>query len=152
MHRIGGIEKEDGTGNISYDPANHEHMVQLRAAKVAGIANDIPPLEVDGDADDAEVLVLGWGCTWGAINGGRRPGPRSRPARSRTRTSCTSTRSPRTSASVLRRYPKVLVPEMNLGQLSSCPRRVPRRRPGGHQGAGRRRSLAAELEPSNSWR
>ena len=67
MHRIGGIEKEDGTGNINYDPENHELMVHIRAAKVAGIAKDIPPIEVDGDVD-ADVLVLGWGCTWGAIS------------------------------------------------------------------------------------
>ena len=83
MHRIGGIEKEDGTGNISYDPANHERMVRLRAAKVAGIAADIPPVEVTGDVDDAELLVLGWGSTWGAIDGAvnraARPGPPGRP-------------------------------------------------------------------------
>ena len=69
-HRIGGIEKEDGSGNISYDPENHEHMVRLRAAKVAGIANDIPDVEIEGDVDDAELLVVGWGSTWGAIDGG----------------------------------------------------------------------------------
>ncbi|MDQ1423020.1 MAG: 2-oxoglutarate/2-oxoacid ferredoxin oxidoreductase subunit alpha, partial [Acidimicrobiaceae bacterium] len=66
-HRVGGLEKEDGTGNISYTPENHERMVHLRAAKIAGIANDIPPVEVQGDAD-AELLVLGWGSTWGAID------------------------------------------------------------------------------------
>ena len=65
-HRIGGIEKEDGSGNISYDPANHERMVQLRAAKIAGIARSLDPVEVEGDAD-ADLLVLGWGSTWGAI-------------------------------------------------------------------------------------
>ena len=71
MHRVGGIEKEDGSGNISYDPDNHEQMVRLRAAKVAGIARDIPPIEVAGDAD-ADVCVLGWGSTWGAISAGVR--------------------------------------------------------------------------------
>ena len=71
MHRVGGIEKEDGSGNISYDPDNHEQMVRLRAAKVAGIAHDIPPIEVAGDAD-ADVCVLGWGSTWGAISAGVR--------------------------------------------------------------------------------
>ena len=68
-HRIGALEKQDGSGNVSYDPVNHEHMVHLRAAKVAGIARDIPPLEVD-DPDGvgaAPVLVLGWGSTFGAI-------------------------------------------------------------------------------------
>ena len=67
MHRIGGIEKQDGTGNVNYDPANHELMTHIRADKVARIAGDIPPVEVDGDAD-AEVLVLGWGSTWGPIS------------------------------------------------------------------------------------
>ena len=63
-HRIGGLEKADGTGNVSYDPDNHEHMVRLRAAKVAGV--DVPDLEVD-DPDGAELLVLGWGGTYGPI-------------------------------------------------------------------------------------
>ena len=67
QHRVGGIEKEDGTGNISYAPANHSKMVHLRAAKVAGIAADIPPATVAGDAD-AEVCLLGWGSTWAAID------------------------------------------------------------------------------------
>jgi 2-oxoglutarate ferredoxin oxidoreductase subunit alpha len=67
QHRIGGIEKEDGTGNISYEPANHEKMVHLRAAKIAGIAADIPEVTVSGDPD-AELVVLGWGSTWGAID------------------------------------------------------------------------------------
>ncbi len=67
MHRIGGIEKQEGTGNVNYDPANHELMTHIRANKVAGIANDIPPIEVDGDAG-ADVLVLGWGSTWGPIS------------------------------------------------------------------------------------
>ena len=71
-HRIGGLEKADGSGNVSYDPANHERMVHLRAAKVAGIARDIPPLEVDDETGDAEVLVIGWGSTFGAIAAGVR--------------------------------------------------------------------------------
>ena len=98
MHRIGGIEKEDGTGNISYDPANHERMVHLRADKVAGIANDIPLVRGRRRRDDAELLVLGWGSTWGAIDGAvdRVPGHGAQggPAP----TSSTSTRSRRTSA------------------------------------------------------
>ena len=67
-HRIGGLEKQDGTGNVSYDPANHEHMVHLRAERIEHIAEDIPLLEVDGP-DDADLLVVGWGSTWGAIDG-----------------------------------------------------------------------------------
>ena len=66
-HRIGGIEKKDGSGDISYDPANHDHMVRTRAAKIAGI--DVPPLEVDDPTGDAEMLVLGWGSTFGPITG-----------------------------------------------------------------------------------
>src|SRR5207247_5353173 len=66
-HRIGGLEKEDVTGNVSYDPENHDHMVRLRAQKVAGIAADIPELEVDDPDGDADVLVLGWGGTYGSI-------------------------------------------------------------------------------------
>ena len=69
MHRIGGLEKADGSGNVSYDPANHDLMVRLRAEKIAGIAKDIPPVEID-DPDGlggADLLVLGWGSTYGAI-------------------------------------------------------------------------------------
>jgi 2-oxoglutarate ferredoxin oxidoreductase subunit alpha len=117
MHRIGGIEKEDGTGNISYDPANHERMVRLRAAKIAGIAADIPPVEVTGDVDDAEMLVVGWGSTWGAIDGAvnrvRRRGRRVAHAHLTHLNPF-----PADLGEVLARYPKVVVPEMNLGQLS----------------------------------
>src|SRR5207253_10446349 len=72
QHRIGGLEKEEVTGNISYDPDNHERMTNLRAAKVARIADDIPPLEVDDPDGDAELLVLGWGSTFGAMTAGAR--------------------------------------------------------------------------------
>jgi 2-oxoglutarate ferredoxin oxidoreductase subunit alpha len=65
MHRIGGLEKQDITGNVCYDPANHEHMVQLRAAKIAGIARDIPQQQVVG-AESGKLLVLSWGGTYGA--------------------------------------------------------------------------------------
>src|SRR5205807_3583342 len=66
-HRIGGLEKEDGTGNISYDPDNHERMTELRAAKVAKVAGHIPRLEVDTDGERADLLVLGWGSSYGTI-------------------------------------------------------------------------------------
>ena len=117
MHRIGGIEKADGSGNISYDPANHERMVHLRAQKVAGIANDIPDLVVDGDVDDAEILVLGWGSTWGAIDGAmnRCRGRGRRVARTHL---MHLNPFPRNLGAILDRYPKVILPELNLGQLS----------------------------------
>ncbi|HVM67618.1 MAG TPA: 2-oxoacid:acceptor oxidoreductase subunit alpha [Acidimicrobiales bacterium] len=120
-HRIGGIEKADGTGNISYDPANHEHMVRLRSAKVAGIAATIPPTDLDDPTGDAEILVLGWGSTWGAIQ------QAARVLRGRGRKVATAhlvhlNPFPSDLGDVLRRYPKVLVPEMNLGQLSKLVR------------------------------
>jgi 2-oxoglutarate ferredoxin oxidoreductase subunit alpha len=116
-HRIGGIEKEDGRGNISYVPENHERMVHLRAEKVAGIADDIPPAEVVGDADDAEVLVVGWGSTWGAINGAmERAQARGRKVAHVHLTHLNPF--PANLGGILHRYPKVVVPEMNLGQLS----------------------------------
>jgi len=115
QHRIGGIEKEDGTGNISYEPANHEKMVRLRAAKVAGIAADIPEVTVAGD-EDAELVVLGWGSTWGAID--------SAVERTRRRGLKVAwvhlvhlNPLPSNLGEVLRRFPKIIVPELNLGQL-----------------------------------
>jgi 2-oxoglutarate ferredoxin oxidoreductase subunit alpha len=114
-HRIGGLEKEDVTGNVSYDPENHDLMVRLRAAKVAGIAADIPELEVD-DPDGADTLVLGWGSTYGAI------GAAARRVRADGRKVATAhlrylNPFPRNTGEVVRRYDKVLIPEMNLGQL-----------------------------------
>jgi 2-oxoglutarate ferredoxin oxidoreductase subunit alpha len=114
-HRIGGLEKADGSGNISYDPENHDHMVHLRAAKVAGIAGDIPPLEVD-DQDGARLLVLGWGSTYGPIGAAirrvRAEGGRVAQAHLRHLNPL-----PANTGEVLRRYDRVLIPEMNLGQL-----------------------------------
>ncbi|MEZ5203887.1 MAG: hypothetical protein R2701_05785 [Acidimicrobiales bacterium] len=116
-HRIGGIEKQDGTGNISYDPANHERMVHLRADKVAGIAHDIAPVVVHGDVDDAELLVVGWGSTWGAIDGAVN---RCRAQQRRVAHIHLTHLNPfpPNLGEVLRQYPKVVVPELNLGQLS----------------------------------
>ncbi|HET6949023.1 MAG TPA: 2-oxoacid:acceptor oxidoreductase subunit alpha [Acidimicrobiales bacterium] len=117
MHRIGGLEKEDGSGNVSYDPVNHEQMIHIRADKVDRIADSIPDVEVAGDVDDAELLVVGWGSTWGAIDGAvsraRRAGHRVAHAHL-----VHLNPFPRNLGDVLRRYPRVLVPEMNLGQLS----------------------------------
>jgi 2-oxoglutarate ferredoxin oxidoreductase subunit alpha len=114
-HRIGGIEKQDGTGNISYDPANHATMTRLRAEKVSKIARDLPQLEVDAD-EDAEVLVIGWGSTYGSIRAGvRRVRDRGlKVARAHLRYMSPM---PENLGEVLRAYPKVLVPEMNTGQL-----------------------------------
>ncbi len=115
-HRIGGLEKQDGTGNVSYDPANHEHMVHLRAERIEHIAEDIPLLEVDGPAD-ADLLVVGWGSTWGAIDGAVH---RARAKGHKVAmTHLTHLHPfPRNLGEVVKAYPKVLVPEMNLGQLS----------------------------------
>ncbi len=116
MHRIGGIEKADGTGDISYDGANHEHMVHTRAAKIAGIARDIPRVEVRGD-EDADLLVLGWGSTWGAISTAvdrvRAAGERVAQAHL-----VHLNPFPPNLGEVLAGFSKVLVPEMNLGQLT----------------------------------
>jgi 2-oxoglutarate ferredoxin oxidoreductase subunit alpha len=115
-HRIGGLEKQDVTGSISYDPSNHEQMVHLRAAKVAGIARELPPLHVDGDPQ-GELLVLGWGSTEGAILGGVR---RAREAGLRVSRAHLRWLNPLPDdlGDVLARFDKVLVPELNLGQLS----------------------------------
>ncbi|MFL6218721.1 MAG: 2-oxoacid:acceptor oxidoreductase subunit alpha [Actinomycetes bacterium] len=114
-HRIGGLEKADGTGNISYDPENHDRMINLRAAKVAGIAKDIPPLEVDHQ-EGSRLLVLGWGSTYGPIGAAMR-----RVRASGARVSVAHLRHlnpfPANLGEVLGNYDKVLIPEMNLGQL-----------------------------------
>lgn len=117
MHRIGGLEKEDGSGNVSYDPANHERMVELRAAKIAGIADHIPDVEVHGDVDDADILVVGWGSTWGAIEGAV---DRARSAGHKVASAHLVHLNPfpRNLGHILGSYPQVLVPEMNLGQLA----------------------------------
>ncbi|MFC5905646.1 2-oxoacid:acceptor oxidoreductase subunit alpha [Streptacidiphilus monticola] len=114
-HRIGGIEKQDGTGNISYDPANHDRMVRLRQAKVDGIA--VPDLEVDDPSGDADLLVLGWGSTYGPIAAGVR---RVRTAGGAVAQAHLTNLNPFPAnlGDVLRRYRRVLVPEMNLGQLA----------------------------------
>ena len=115
-HRIGGLEKSDPTGAISYEPANHEHMVRVRAAKVAGIARDIPPVEVDDDGPDTDVLVLGWGSSAGAIQAAvREVRARGYPVAHAHLVHLNPF--PPNLGEVLARYGKVLVPEMNSGQL-----------------------------------
>ncbi|MDF9814984.1 2-oxoacid:acceptor oxidoreductase subunit alpha [Streptomyces sp. SPB162] len=119
-HRIGGIEKQDGTGHISYDPANHDLMVRTRQAKIDGI--DVPDLEVDDPSvvdgePHARTLVIGWGSTYGPIAAAvrriRAGGGRVAQAHLRHLNPF-----PRNLGEVLRRYDKVVVPEMNLGQLA----------------------------------
>jgi len=116
-HRIGGLEKGDGHGNISYDPANHDFMVRTRAAKVERIAESLPPLEVDDPSGQASVLVLGWGSTYGPIGAGVR---RVRAAGYHVAQVHLRHLNPfpRDLGEVLARYDKVLIPEMNLGQLA----------------------------------
>ncbi len=117
-HRVGGIEKADKTGNISYDPDNHDFMVRTRQAKVDGIARSLPPLHVDDPDGDARVLVLGWGSTYGPIGAACR----------RVRTAGASIAQlhlrhlnpfPSDLGDILAGYDRVVIPEMNLGQLST---------------------------------
>jgi 2-oxoglutarate ferredoxin oxidoreductase subunit alpha len=117
-HRIGGIEKADRTGNISYDPDNHDFMTRTRQAKVDGVARSIPPLEVDDPDADARVLVLGWGSTYGPIGAACR----------KVRAAGASIAQvhlrhlnpfPADLGDILNRYDKVVIPEMNLGQLAT---------------------------------
>jgi 2-oxoglutarate ferredoxin oxidoreductase subunit alpha len=115
-HRIGGLEKADGTGNISYDAANHSRMTELRAAKIAGIADELPPVVVDADPD-ATLLVLGWGSTEGAIRAGVR-----RVRLAGHKVACAQVRHlnplPSNLGDVLRSFDRVLVPELNTGQFA----------------------------------
>ncbi len=115
-HRIGGLEKQDGTGNVSYDPDNHDKMVRLRAQKVAGIAADIPELEVDDPDGQASLLVLSWGGSFGPVAAGvrraRLDGHKVAHAHLRYLNPF-----PRNTGDVVRAYENVLIPEINLGQL-----------------------------------
>ena len=117
-HRVGGIEKADRTGNISYDPDNHDFMVRTRQAKVDGIARTIPPLTVDDPDGDARVLVIGWGSTYGTIGAAvrrvRRAGYAIAQAHLRHLNPF-----PSNLGTVLAGYDKVVLPEMNLGQLAT---------------------------------
>lgn len=116
-HRIGGLEKSEPSGDISYDPDNHHRMVSIRQAKVDGIADSVPPLSVDDPTGDAPVLLLGWGSTYGPIGAAvhelRQAGRSVAQAHLRHLNPL-----PSNTEEVLRRYDTVLLPEMNLGQLS----------------------------------
>ena len=116
-HRIGGIEKHHITGNVNYDPDNHQKMVDTRAAKVDGIANFIPEQEVHGDPE-GDLLVLAWGSTMGAVRAAvdqcRAEGVKASHAHVRYLNPF-----PRNLEAVMKRFKKVLVPELNMGQLSA---------------------------------
>jgi len=115
MHRIGGLEKQDFTGNVNYEPANHEHMVHRRDDKIAGITRDIPPTKIDGP-DQGRVLVLSWGGTYGAcataVQQVRAAGGSAAHVHLRYLNPL-----PADLAQILKRYDRVLIPELNLGQL-----------------------------------
>ena len=115
-HRIGGLTKADVTGNVAYEPANHEKMIELRARKIAGIANDIPPVEVQGP-DHGDLLVVGWGGTLGtisaAVNEARQEGRSLSQIHLRHLNPF-----PANLGDVLTRFDRVLVPELNQGQLA----------------------------------
>ncbi len=116
-HRIGGLEKADGSGNVSYEGVNHERMVHLRRDKIAGIAAEIPPVEVNDETGDAQLLLVSWGSTYAAVAAGvkrvRARGMKAAHVHLRHLHPL-----PSNLGEVLDRYAQVLVPEMNLGQLS----------------------------------
>ncbi|MBO0826455.1 MAG: 2-oxoacid:acceptor oxidoreductase subunit alpha [Streptosporangiales bacterium] len=116
-HRLGGLEKADGTGHISYDPENHDLMVRTRQAKVDGIARDIPPLEVDDPDGSARTLVLGWGSTYGPVGAAVREVRAHGHAVAQAHLNYLNP-FPANTGEVLRHYDRVIVPEMNLGQLA----------------------------------
>ncbi|HEU0024001.1 MAG TPA: 2-oxoacid:acceptor oxidoreductase subunit alpha [Thermoleophilaceae bacterium] len=113
-HRIGGLEKEDVTGNISYQPENHDHMTRLRAERIARV--EVPDVEVD-DPDRASLLVIGWGSSYGAIQGAARRVRREQGAKVATAHLRHLNPLPANLGEVLRSFDRVLVPEMNMGQL-----------------------------------
>jgi len=116
-HRVGGLEKQDGTGNVSYDPANHEYMVKIREAKIEKIAAFIPSQEIEEGPEQGDLLVLGWGSTYGAIKSAVRElldeGYSVAHAHLRYIRPF-----PKNLGNLLKRYKKVLIPEINNGQLS----------------------------------
>ena len=114
-HRVGGLEKQSISGDVSYDPANHQLMTDTRAWKVANIANDVPEVEVEGD-EDADLLVLGWGSTFGVIRAAARQ-VRNQGVKVATAHLTYLNPLPRNLANVMSSYEKILIPELNTGQL-----------------------------------
>lgn len=116
-HRIGGLEKAETTGHVNMQPENHQRMVNLRAEKVARVAGDIPPLEVEGPAD-AELLVVGWGSTYGAIHMARVEWNKNNAKKVATAHLRYLNPFPRNTEEVLRRFERIIIPELNMGQLA----------------------------------
>jgi 2-oxoglutarate ferredoxin oxidoreductase subunit alpha len=116
MHRIGGLEKEDGSGNVSYSPENHRRMTEIRQERIAKIEDDIPLVEVEGDSD-ANICVLGWGSTWGAISAAVRRKRRGGDKVAHVHLTHLNP-FPKNLGEVLKSFERVIVPELNLGQLS----------------------------------
>jgi 2-oxoglutarate ferredoxin oxidoreductase subunit alpha len=114
-HRIGGLEKQDGTGNVNYEPLNHERMVRLRAAKVEAIAQDVPDVVPAGDPE-GDLLLVGWGSTYGPITAALRAQREKKRKIGHVHLRHLNPL-PRNLGSVLKRYKRVVVPEMNMGQL-----------------------------------
>jgi 2-oxoglutarate ferredoxin oxidoreductase subunit alpha len=114
-HRIGGLEKQDVTGNVSYDPANHQHMVNTRAAKVANIAKELPPQKIDGPAT-GDLLVVSWGGTYGACATAVHNVQAKGKAVSHVHLRYLNPL-PKDLGDIMKRFKKVLIPELNLGQL-----------------------------------
>ena len=117
QHRIGGLEKQDGTGNVSYDPDNHQHMTNVRAQKVANVSSDIPPQEVNGPSS-GDLLVLSWGGTYGAC------ATAVKEAQTRGLSVAHShlrylNPFPANFPELLGNYQRILIPELNMGQLQS---------------------------------
>ena len=171
QHRVGGLEKADKTGNISYDPANHDFMTRTRQAKIDGIAATLPPTEVDDPDGDARVAVVGWGSTYGPIGAACRRVRRA--GRSVAHIHLRHLNPfPPDLGEVLARYDRVVCPEMNLGQLSlllrakylvdvaephagprpAVPRRRARRRAAGRHHRHRRHLMTTARDDSASRR
>jgi 2-oxoglutarate ferredoxin oxidoreductase subunit alpha len=115
-HRVGGIEKQDGTGNVNYEPLNHERMVRLRAAKVEAVVQDVPDVVPAGDPE-GDLLLVGWGSTYGSITAALRSAREKGGAKIGHVHLRYLNPLPKNLGAVLKRYKKVLVPEMNMGQL-----------------------------------
>src|SRR5208282_756428 len=114
-HRLGGLEKQDVTGNVSYDPENHDFMVRMRAQKIEGIVREIPPTKILGPAK-AKVLVLGWGSTYGSITQAVKTLQSEGESVAAVHLRYLNPLPP-DLGSILSNYEKILVPEINLGQL-----------------------------------